>query len=80
MVMFIVERDVPAERADVRVLQQLPDLLLAGVMLLLLAVLQLVAADGGEVAEWRIRGVRLRLAEAGNCMRGRPPGGSHINF
>lgn len=69
--------DVPAERADVCVLQQLPDLLLAGVVLLLLAVLQLVATDGCQVAEWRMRGVRLRLAGAGSCMRGRPPGWPH---
>jgi hypothetical protein len=72
--------DVPAERADVCVLQQLPDLLLAGVMLLLLAVLQVVAAHGRQVAKGRIRGVRVRLAEAGRCMRIRPPGGTHIIF
>lgn len=72
--------DVPAERADVRVLQQLPDLLLAGVVLLLLACLQLIAADGCQVAKWRIRGVRLRLAEAGSCTRRRPPGETDINL
>ena len=69
---------MPAECADVRVLQQLPDLLLAGVTLLLLAVLQFIAADGCQVAEWRIRGVRLRLAAV--FVRRRPPGGSHITL
>lgn len=43
--------------------QQLPDLRLAGVALLLLAALELVAGDGGQVAEWRIRGVGSRLSE-----------------
>jgi hypothetical protein len=67
--------DVPAQRIDVRVLQQLPDQRLAGVALLLLRILQLVAADGCQVMKGRIRGVCLRAAEAASCTRSCPPGG-----